>query len=131
MGLGRDAGEAQMTDSLYDDQNRISAEGSVVVPAARLDAVISGAGRYALLKVDVEGLEWDVLRGAEGLLERVDGIYLEVSERHFANYGYTVGELMAWLETRGFAGGGGVQASAARAGHRPVGGAFPLPTKAG
>ena len=102
MALGREAGEARMTDSLYDDQNRISADGSVLVPSARLDAVIDGTEPIALLKVDVEGLEWDVLRGAEGLLGRVEGIYFEVSERHFAHYGYTVAELLGWLAVRGF-----------------------------
>ncbi|HYE48435.1 MAG TPA: FkbM family methyltransferase [Azospirillaceae bacterium] len=56
--------------------------GRIDVPLRRLDGVLSVhdlAGRPTLLKIDVQGSELEVLRGAEGLLGAVDHVYAEVS----------------------------------------------------
>ncbi len=80
--LGDEAGSAQLHlkgrtgSSLVLDYGR----GSVDVPVARLDALLSPDDiiRPCLLKIDTEGYEINVLRGALGLLDRIDCIVVEV-----------------------------------------------------
>lgn len=54
------------------------------VPVRRLDAVFDThvrPGERVFLKIDTQGYESAVLDGAEGVLDRVDGIQLELSTR--------------------------------------------------
>jgi FkbM family methyltransferase len=54
--------------------------GTIPVEVARLDSVFDGAVKApALLKIDVQGYEYDVLRGLGNLAEAVDWIYVETS----------------------------------------------------
>jgi hypothetical protein len=55
--------------------------GSISVPVNRLEAFLSPAEILdpALLKIDVQGGELDVLRGCETLLDRFRHIYVELS----------------------------------------------------
>lgn len=54
--------------------------GVLSVPVRRLDECLAAPlGRRALLKIDVQGFELEVLKGATGLLEWVDAVYVEVS----------------------------------------------------
>lgn len=84
MAVGGAAGEVLMTRDL-DAMNHIveaSAEvgkRSVVVPMVRLDDVIQGAFQHILLKVDAEGYDGMVLKGAEELLSsgQVSAILIE------------------------------------------------------
>eukprot|EP01062_Namystynia_karyoxenos_P030560 TRINITY_DN2280_c0_g1_i6.p1 TRINITY_DN2280_c0_g1~~TRINITY_DN2280_c0_g1_i6.p1 ORF type:complete len:412 (+),score=84.97 TRINITY_DN2280_c0_g1_i6:68-1303(+) len=54
---------------------------AVRVGTARLDDALGGEPRVDLLKVDVQGAEWEVLRGAAGLLRsgRIGAALVEVS----------------------------------------------------
>lgn len=68
-------GEAQKRLFSMEEQQVLS------VPVERLDSVV-GAGdvaRPALLKIDVQGFEFEVLRGATGLLRSIDTVYVECS----------------------------------------------------
>ncbi|MGB0970478.1 MAG: FkbM family methyltransferase [Mycobacterium sp.] len=58
------------------DEERI-----VSVPVRRLDTVITQdqLARPALLKIDVQGFEFETLQGATGILEAVDAVYVECS----------------------------------------------------
>lgn len=58
----------------------VISRGGISVPAARLDDLWSGTARF--LKIDVEGLELEVLRGAEGLI-RADRPALDVEVHLF------------------------------------------------
>ena len=51
------------------------------VQVRRLDSVIEAGSlpRPALLKIDVQGFEYETLKGAESLLKVIDGVYVEVS----------------------------------------------------
>jgi len=55
-----------------------------------------------VMKIDVEGSEWNVLRGAERLLRSPEApiLILELSRLTFARFGYTPEELLAWLRSR-------------------------------
>ena len=54
--------------------------GELWVPIKRLDACVSTPlPRPILLKIDVQGFELEVLKGATGLLPNLDAVYVEAS----------------------------------------------------
>ena len=54
--------------------------GTIPVEVARLDSVLEGlVAAPALLKIDVQGFEFDVLRGLGSLAASVEWIYVETS----------------------------------------------------
>jgi FkbM family methyltransferase len=72
------------------------------VAVARLDGVVlPDAGRIAL-KLDVQGAELRALRGAEGLLDRVVLVELELSLRELYVGGPLWPEIQDWLGERGY-----------------------------
>jgi FkbM family methyltransferase len=75
------------------------------VPVARLDTLapelLPPAGRV-YLKLDVQGGELEALRGAEGTLDRVDAVEAELSLAPLYAGQPLFGEVVAWLDTRGF-----------------------------
>ncbi len=77
-------------------------QGQVEVPVRRLDAVLQASDirRPCLLKVDTEGYELEVLKGASGLLDHIDCI---VSELHFTSpQMYRPRDLILHLDRLGF-----------------------------
>lgn len=52
---------------------------SYEVDVVRLDSVIGPMQRPVLLKLDVQGMELDVIRGCEGILDNIDMIILEAT----------------------------------------------------
>jgi FkbM family methyltransferase len=56
----------------------------------------------ALLKIDVQGFEGEVLKGGEGLLETFDWIYLEASFVELYSGQPLADEIIGWLAARGF-----------------------------
>jgi FkbM family methyltransferase len=74
-----------------------------VVPCRRLDDVEASAGKIAFVKIDVEGFEYSVLRGARRLLnESRPTIQLEIGRAHNPEY-KAVLSLMADAGFTGFA----------------------------
>ncbi len=80
--------------------------GSATVPVITLDAYCqrNGIERVDLIKMDVEGAELLVLKGAQRLLTTQPRpvIVTEVSRRTTARFGYTVDELLAFLKERDY-----------------------------
>jgi FkbM family methyltransferase len=74
-----------------------------VAPVLTLDALLKDE-RVDLLKIDVEGAEIDVLRGAEQTLaeKRPRAILIEVHPTSFALIGQTVGDLTQLLDSAGY-----------------------------
>ena len=74
------------------------------VPCRRLDAVAGeylGSGDRALLKIDVQGFEKQVLEGAGSLLEKLSAVYLEVSVEPLYRGQALSREVLDYLEQRG------------------------------
>jgi FkbM family methyltransferase len=73
----------------------------VEVPVTTLDAhaQVHGLERIDFLKIDVEGFELGVLRGARGLLraQRIDRIMLEIGDLTYTNAGVEPAEILAEL----------------------------------
>ncbi len=78
--------------------------GTVVVSAARLDASIEPEDieRPALLKIDVQGAELEVLRGSEGLLDRFDEVLVECSFAELYEGQPLIDEVSVLLRENGF-----------------------------
>jgi FkbM family methyltransferase len=81
------------------------------VPVQRLDSYLSerGIARVALIKIDTEGFELPVLRGASGFLDGVDGakqrppILCEVAPGAYPLLGSSVVELFDYMAGYGYA----------------------------
>jgi FkbM family methyltransferase len=73
------------------------------VPVVALDDYFDASERIALLKIDVEGAELGVLKGAERILRQHGPLLVfECENRHLAPG--TVGEVFSWLEGLGYEG---------------------------
>jgi FkbM family methyltransferase len=99
---GEEAGVLRFTDGRLDDQNHVSTgAGALEVPVKRLDDLVFAA-TVRLLKIDVEGFELFVLRGAPKLLARTDCVYFECGEEGYGRYGYRVADVTRLLQGAGF-----------------------------
>ena len=65
--------------------------------ADELDATF---GPFDVLKIDVQGFEYQVLRGAENLLRRSPRMVLELHGQQIGDYGHTAKEVLALLDSR-------------------------------
>jgi hypothetical protein len=77
--------------------------GALRVPIQRLDACVSRPlARPSLLKIDVQGFELEVLKGASALLPEIDAIYVEVSYIELYEGQALHGEIERCLEHAGY-----------------------------
>ena len=73
------------------------------VRTARLDSVLGGLGRLAYIKADLEGGEFDALRGADALIGRTrPAISFEFGARSYRGYDVDPGEVFGWFAARGY-----------------------------
>lgn len=104
MGLGSQESTARLYlkgrtgSTLAGDRGR----GHIDVPVRRLDCVLKAADirRPSLLKIDTEGYELEVLRGATGIISHIDCIVTELS--FSTPHLYRPHELISHLQTLGF-----------------------------
>ena len=78
---------------------------SAVVPLRTFDDVAaeSALERLDAMKIDVEGAEWMVLRGAISSLERFRPVVIvEISEANFRRAGYTVEDFLSFVRSLGY-----------------------------
>ncbi|WP_157865860.1 FkbM family methyltransferase [Mesorhizobium japonicum] len=104
--VGSECGELFFTNFRSDDMNFAYAasprNGSALrVPVATLDSII-GERPVDLLKVDVEGFECDLLRGAAQTLHNCRCLYIEDSEPNLRRAGSSRVELYDRLSEGGF-----------------------------
>jgi len=82
---------------------RMEASGALQVPIKRLDACLSSPPRRpTLLKIDVQGFELEVLKGATGLLPEIDVVYVEASYIELYEGQALHEEIERFLEERGY-----------------------------
>jgi FkbM family methyltransferase len=117
MALGATPGEATMHVTDFADASsllpltetgqaefKIAPASQVTVPVARLDDLVQ-TGTIPppdLIKLDVQGFELEVLRGAEVTLQTTRAVLCEVSTAAFYNGQPLLGEIVRHLETHGF-----------------------------
>ena len=75
----------------------------LLVPVVALDDYFAESDKVTLLKIDVEGAELGVLRGAERILHQHAPLLVYESENRHLVPGH-VGDVFAWLETLGYRG---------------------------
>jgi FkbM family methyltransferase len=101
--VGDRAGTVRFTDVHSDEKNGVTDEGGLELPVRTLDELLKDTpGPFRLLKLDVEGFELNVLRGATETLARTECVCFEVSRRS-SLYGYTSEDVVATLEAAGLA----------------------------
>lgn len=100
--VGEHGGTVCMSDLHSDDQNHVLSAGRVRVKLMPLDHLLQDDMPVALLKIDVEGYELPVLKGAGRLLRRTRAVLFEIWENHTRKYGYEVSELVGLLNGAGF-----------------------------
>ena len=102
--LDAEEGITFFSDCRSDDRNHVTAraDGRFEVKARRLDSLTANIRSIALLKIDVEGLEMRVLRGASKTLQITKAVYIEIVERNFQRYGVSPVDVLALLEDAGF-----------------------------
>lgn len=78
--------------------------GTISVEVSTLDSCLKKypISKPALLKIDVQGTELDVLRGATGILDKFKYIYIELSFVEFYKDQKLANELIRWLLNRGY-----------------------------
>lgn len=94
-----------MSRELEEAAPQLGYSGSEVVPIARLDRAsrdLLSEGQRIFLKVDVQGYESHVLRGATELLLKVIGVQLEVSFVALYEGQALYSTLFAFIEKQGF-----------------------------
>jgi FkbM family methyltransferase len=100
---GANSGESSLSRKNAEQAGALKA--SYHVPARRLDAIIQACGvlRLDLLKIDVEGAELLVLKGAQETLDRFHPVVtMELEESQLISMGTTVAAVTEWLRDRGY-----------------------------
>lgn len=98
--LGAGPGSTTISDEPADDKNRVG-RGGIPVAVCALDSLVA-SGRIRLLKLDVEGYEAAVLRGASKLLQRTDVVYVEIGGHLGRDYLYGDDHHVQMLHQLGF-----------------------------
>lgn len=79
--------------------------GKEVITLTTLDAVVNthGIDRVDFIKIDVEGSELPVLKGAESALRRFKpALMVELNDETASKAGYKVGDMVSWLQSLGY-----------------------------
>jgi FkbM family methyltransferase len=77
-------------------------EGRVQVPATTLDEIVGDVSRVALMKVDVEGWEAHVLRGADQTLSHTERVLIEINPEALRKAESSADEVFGLLRRAGF-----------------------------
>ena len=94
-----------VTDRILEAAPEASQVATERVPMARIDSIAPGlldGSRAVMLKMDVQGWELHVLRGAERTLEQVVAVETELNFGNLWGGGATISEVVAHLLERGF-----------------------------
>lgn len=90
-------GIAKLSRDLVNEQVTEAPDG-IEVPTITADELDSTFGPFNVLKVDVQGFEYQVLRGAKELLLRRPKLLLELHGREITKYGYSAPDVLSLLD---------------------------------
>jgi FkbM family methyltransferase len=104
--IGDVNGKTRLT-SLNEDRNHVEknslSEDTIEVDCKRLDDIpVLKNLNVDLLKVDVEGFEYFVFKGAERILCNTGCIYFELDSKNYAQYNVLISDIIKYLEDFGF-----------------------------
>ena len=103
--VGPELGTVRFSDRLDDDWNKVECDsGTLEVEVKPMDDVCAGYGHIDVLKIDVEGFELPVLKGATDVLARTDCVLHECWSEHTKGFGYTPNDLIALMHRASFHG---------------------------
>lgn len=108
MALGDKNSVAELADLRADDMNYIITDKpenirTVKTKLSKLDdALPSSLEKINLLKIDTEGYELFVLKGASNVLDKTDCIYYESWEKHFTKLNYRTQDIIVILKEKGY-----------------------------
>lgn len=101
--IGEENGESFISDVNIDDStNYVTTNGKTKILIRKLDSFFENNMRVNLLKVDVEGFELFVFRGAPFILRNTDCVFFESWATHFKRYGYAPQDIFKLLNEFGF-----------------------------
>lgn len=98
LGLSDQVGAFFLTDGV-DDTNHLTDDinGGIKIELRRLDDFTEDISKIKLLKIDVEGFEWFVLKGAEQTISKCTQIVFESDQLSQKKAGYHSSDLLSWL----------------------------------
>ncbi|MGG5823046.1 FkbM family methyltransferase [Falsiroseomonas sp. HW251] len=92
----------QTGSSLYAENTRFPREARRVVQRSLAARLAGDPRHYALAKLDVQGAELDILRGAGSRLEALEAVQMEVALRPYNAGAPLIAEVLAGMEAMGF-----------------------------
>ena len=95
---------AQISNKRADDMNQVyfdDTKSGQSVLVSKLDTLFKKIPIF-ILKIDVEGMESEVLLGAKNLLSRTENVILEVDAENYKVYGAEVSEVLDFLRREKF-----------------------------
>jgi FkbM family methyltransferase len=88
------------TDYDADDMNKIGS-GTKSILCMPMNLVIKER-RIKLIKIDVEGFEYDVLKGLGNILNHAEAIFFEIGDEYFEKYNFNYSDIEDLLNKYGF-----------------------------
>lgn len=101
--LGDSNGVVYFSSGDNDDMNRITEDRiGNTVQLATLDSYTQHLNKIRLIKIDVEGYELRVLRGAILTLAKTDIVLFESIEKNAQNYGFRIRDILDFFQSHNF-----------------------------
>lgn len=97
--VGSKSSEVYMDDSVLDDTTNHVANAGTKVTQVTLDEFTHDVEAINFLKIDVEGYELEVLKGAQLTLTKTETIFIEFYTKNLTNLQYSPSDVIKILET--------------------------------
>lgn len=102
LAIGDKEEKLYITNESSSDINHLVKEGDLSVDVKTLDSVLTSVSEVDLLKIDVEGFEEAVFRGAEQVLKKTEVVFFECSKKQYDRYGFSFQNIFNFLKAGGF-----------------------------
>jgi hypothetical protein len=95
----------KMENNIQDNLYIVKNENSILVKMKKLDTIINNLHinrNIRLLKIDTEGYEFFVLKGAKNILNKTEIIYFEYWDKLANKYDYSLNDIEKFLKEKKF-----------------------------